>query len=146
MNYIKINESSFVNPVTLATEPVPIGGTIQEQIGWEASVTTGITFDFALMNNYGHGTDLANFVSSGFGGFAYRSVTGPWTPTDGSFTDPIDTVIPDVPLGVYDCLTFVGYVEGVDFYFYHGVINVGAITVEVPIGATIINTSFTRIA
>ena len=144
---IQINQTEFLDPVTLATEPVPVGGTIQEQIGWECNVTSGLTFEFAIMGTYGHGTTMENFVGAGFGGIVTRSVPGPFTPADGSWIDRIDVVIPSVPLGVYDCLTMVGFVEGEQFYYFDSRVDTSVITVEAPVGARIINPPlFTRIA
>lgn len=131
-----------INQTTFGT-PIPEGGVVDEQVGWEATVPTGTTFTFAIYGVFGHGTTIENFVAVFGGNYVERTETGPISV---SFIDHIQTQIPvGVPTGDYDCLTMVGYIEGDQMYYFDFRID-PAITVEVGLGATIINPPlFTRI-
>ena len=131
-----IRQSSF------AAVMVPIGGTIRETVGWEASVPGGATFDFYIFSVYGHDVDgtIDNF-SQVFSGYI---TTGPI----GSMSRPADTldmVIPSVPLDTYDCLTMIGDYDGTTVYAFDYVIDTEVLIVETPLGATITSTGFTII-
>lgn len=135
---IQINQTSFGAGI------IPQGGTIQDSVNWIAQAPTGVTFTFRVYSLYGkdvNGTPEA--FTQIFGMWAQRIVIGPSGVT---YTDKLQKVIPtDAPLGIYDCLTIVGYEEAAQIFMFDWQIDKSVMTVEVGLGATIISTAFAKI-
>ncbi len=117
---------------------IPIGGTVRETVGWESSVPSSATFDFYIFSIYGHDVDgtLENF-SQTFSGYITTGQIGSM-----SREDDLDMVIPEVPIDTYDCLTMVGDFDGSTIYAFDSKIDLGVLTIELSLGATILNTDF----
>jgi len=126
--------------------PVPQGSWIREDVTWDATVPSGETFAFELRSGYGTGTTVDNFIEKFYGfGWNEISLTGPLV--DARQTDtPIGYKFEaDAPVGTYDCLTLVGYVDGETYYYFDWKIDPNVITIEPGLGASIVSTSFVKV-
>jgi len=131
--------TSFSDPI------IPQGGTILETVTWDASVPSGVTFPFVVFSGYGTGTTPDNFDEK-FYGFGYSNVplTGPKvnarqeTYVGYIFED-------DAPIGTYNCLTIVGYLDGETIMILDWKIDASILTIEAGLGATIISTYFEQV-
>lgn len=133
-----INQTSFSDPV------IPQGGAILEQVTWDATVPSGVTFPFVVFSGYGTGTTVDNFVEK-FYGFGFHDVplTGPLV--DARQTTPVGYIFEaNAPIGTYDCLTMVGY-EDEGIWVIDWKIDPSILTIEPGLGASIISTSFSKV-
>lgn len=132
-------QTSFSDPV------IPQGGAINEEVIWEATVPTGVTFPFTVHSIYGIDSDgtVPSFVMY-LSNYVNHPITGPV----GAWSEAtyIDTQVPvDFPIGTFDCLTLVGYIEGEELYYIDFKIDGSILTVEPGLGASIVSTSFSAI-
>ena len=134
-----INQTSFVATV------IPQGGAINEVVTWDASVPSGETFPFAVFSGYGSGTDPSTFVEA-FRGFGKHDwpLTGPLV--DARQVTNVGYIFDSTaPVGTYDCLTMVGYIDLGQIHFIDWKIDTGILTIEAGLSATIVSTSFAKV-
>ena len=137
----------MINQTSLADPEVPIGGTLRETLGWEASVPPHgtATHVFTHLVFIGVGTTMETILANSFD----PSIFGVWASTmpvvSGSYSYDLDMFIPEgVPLGTYSVLTII--CEDFDGATITGIwdykVDLNVLTVVQGLGASIISTSF----